>query len=112
MVRENLRYLFQDGRYAEAANALELSAVLRPGQSRTLFDLARARASAGDQKRALEALRQAAAAGFSDAPRAESEPAFAKFKTEPAFLEVLATMRNNPPEAPGRGGEFRGRGFR
>ena len=109
-VRENVRGLWEDSRYEEAASMLELAVLLRPGQSRTLFDLARARAFARDPKRALEALRQAGAAGFSDATRAEAEPAFAKVKGDPAFWEILAEMRNNPPEPERRGGEFGGRG--
>jgi len=43
-------------------------------------------------------LREAAAAGFSDAARAESEPAFARLRGKPEFTEVLAAMRANPAE--------------
>ena len=106
MVRENLRPLFANAEYGEVADMLELATALRPGQSRTLFDLARARAFSRDSKRALEALRQAAAAGLSDATRVESEPAFAKLKSDAAFQEILAVVRANPPE-PERGGRGR-----
>lgn len=105
-VREDVRELLASHDYKRAAEILELAVELRPGQSRTWFDLARARAFARDEKRALEALRQAAAVGFSDASRAEAEPAFAKLKTEPAFLNIVATIRANPPEperGPGEG---------
>lgn len=108
-VRENVRGMFEDGRYEEAADVLELAVLLRPGQSRTLFDLARARGQARNTKGALEALRQAEAAGFSDASRVETDPAFVKLKADPAFLEILAEIRKNPPEPERRGGEFGGR---
>lgn len=96
--RESLRTLFEQEAYAKAISSLELMAALRPGQSRTLFDLARACALHGEKKRALDALRQAAAAGFSDAMRAETDPAFARMKKEPVFQESLVAMRRNPPE--------------
>ena len=43
-----------------------------------------------------------------EAPRVESEPLFAKLKSDAAYQEVLAKIRANPPE-PERGGEFRRR---
>ncbi|MEO5960835.1 MAG: hypothetical protein ABIZ49_11230 [Opitutaceae bacterium] len=104
MVRERLRGMFADEEYSEAANMLEMAAILRPGQTRTLFDLARARAYQRDPKRALQALGEAADAGFSDAERAESEPAFAKLKSDPVFRERLAAIRANPPEPERAGG--------
>ncbi len=103
--REATRGLFDAGNYADAAALLEMLAEVSPGKSRTLYDLARARASSGDRSRALEALRQAAAVGLSDAVRVEAEPAFAKFKGDAEFNAVLATIRANPaePDRPWRG---------
>ncbi|MSU23759.1 MAG: tetratricopeptide repeat protein [Opitutus sp.] len=101
--------MFEQGDYADAAALLEMLVEFRPGQARTLYDLARARAMAGDRKRAIEALKQATAAGFADAPRAEAEPAFAKIKSDAAWPEILATVRANPPEPERRGGDGRGR---
>ena len=107
--RENLRALFDDHAYRAAIAQLELGAALRPGQPRTLFDLARACAHDGQKPRALEALQQAAAAGFSDATRAETDPAFAKLRKEAAFQTALAAIRANPPEPERPGREGRGR---
>ncbi|MEO6569444.1 MAG: hypothetical protein ABIO94_11830 [Opitutaceae bacterium] len=109
MVREDVRGFFTSRDYVSAADMLELAVLLRPGQSRTWFDLARARGYSRDPQRAYEPLRQAVTAGFSDAARAETEPAFAKIKAEPAFQTILAAMRANPPEAERRPGEGRGR---
>ncbi len=107
--RERVRALLAEKEYGSAVALLELAVALRPGQSRPCYDLARACAFAGRRARALEALRQAATAGFSDAARAEAEPAFAKLKGEPAFRKVLEQMRANPPEAERGEGERRGR---
>jgi len=95
-VRENVRTLFDQQSYGEASSLLALFAALRPGQARTYYDLARARAFARETKSALDALAQAAGAGFSDATRVEAEPAFARLKNEPAFQAALAAIRANP----------------
>ncbi|HWA10243.1 MAG TPA: hypothetical protein VG838_12390 [Opitutaceae bacterium] len=100
--REALRALFDQREYGDAAARLELQSVLRPGEARTYYDLARARAFDGAKARALEALKQAVAAGYRDGARAETEPAFAKLTGDPAFRELVAAMRNSPggqPEA-------------
>jgi predicted esterase len=107
--RENLRALFDDHAYHAAIAQLELGAALRPGQPRTLFDLARACAYHGEKSRALEVLQQAAAAGFSDAARVEGEPAFGKLRKEATYQAALAAIRANPPEPDRRGRDGRER---
>jgi dienelactone hydrolase len=104
-VREDVRDLFASRDYKRAAEILELAVELRPGQSRTWFDLARARASSRDAAGALAALRRSAEVGFSDAGRAEADPAFEKLKADPSFQEILVTIRANPPEPERRPGE-------
>lgn len=101
--RDAARALLTSGDYREAAELLEVMVAFRPGQSRTLYDLARARAGAGDRRQALAALEQAAAAGFADVARVEGEGLFAKLRTEPAFKAVMQRIRGNPPEPEGRG---------
>ncbi len=96
--RENVRGMIERGELNTAASLLEVSIAIRPEQARNYFDLARVRALDGDKPRALEALQQAAAHGFSDATRADEEPAFAKLKGEPVWREALAKIRANPPE--------------
>ncbi|MSU47810.1 MAG: hypothetical protein EXS37_01735 [Opitutus sp.] len=101
--RDATRSMFESGDYVEAAALLEMLLEFRPGQSRTLYDLARARAGAGDKKRALEALQLAADAGLSDAARVEAETLFAKLRGEAAYQAALTKIRENPPEPAGRG---------
>jgi len=97
-VREGTTTMLASGEFVDAAGLLEMAVALRPGQARTLYELARARAFGGEKAKALDALRQAAAAGFSDAARVESEPAFAKLKGDAAFQAQLAGIRANPAE--------------
>jgi predicted esterase len=104
--REATRVMFENHDYAEAATLLEMLVELRPGQTRTLYDLARARAGAGDRRRALETLTQTAEAGFSDAAKLETEPLFAKLRSDAAYQAALAKVKSNPPEPAGRGREF------
>lgn len=104
MVREGVRSFFTTHEYNEAANMLELAVALHPGQSRTLFDLARAQAGSGDRKDALVTLALAADAGLADATRVESDPLIAKLRTDPKYPEILAKIRANPPEPESRRG--------
>ena len=101
--REATRSLFESGDYGEAAELLEMLVAFRPEQARTLYDLARARAGAGDRAKALAALGQAAEAGFADAARVEAEVLFKKLIAEPAYRAALTKIRGNPPEPAGRG---------
>jgi hypothetical protein len=101
--RDATRSMFENEDYVEAADLLEVLVELRPGQTRTLYDLARARAGMGDRKRALEVLQLAADAGFADVPRVEAEKLFAKMRNDPAYAAALAKIRANPPEPVGRG---------
>lgn len=101
--RELTKAMFEAGEYSVAATLLELQLEVRPGQSRTLYDLARARAGTNDRKAALETLTRAAEAGFSDAPRVEGEKLFAKLRGEAAYQAALAKIKSNPPEPIGRG---------
>ena len=104
--REKLRGLLEQHAYGEATALLELITALRPGQSHTLFELARVYALAGEKQHALAALAQTAAAGFSNPARTETEPAFSKLRREPAFQAALEKIRANPPET--ERAEYRG----
>ncbi len=97
--RDLTRVAFEQEEYASAAGMLEMMAALRPGQSRTYYDLARARALDGDRKRALAALKQAVEAGYGDRPRVQAEPAFKKLAGDAAFQDLLGKM--NPTGEPG-----------
>lgn len=98
--RPAVRQLFDQKDYPAAAERLEMQVALRPGEPRTYYDLARARAFDGDKPRALAALRQALAAGFRDGTRAEAEPAFRKLGRDPGFHELLVAMATAAAAAP------------
>jgi poly(3-hydroxybutyrate) depolymerase len=90
---ETVRDLLRRESYAEAEPVLEMMVLLRPDRPQAYFDLARCRAHGGDRKGAIASLQQAAAAGFNDAARVEADAAFAGYRKEPAFLDVLSAMR-------------------
>jgi hypothetical protein len=90
---ENARELMRTESYSDAEPLLEMMTLLRPDRPQAYFDLARCLAHEGDRKRALATLQQAAAAGFKDASRIESEKVFASLRSEPAFLELVSAMR-------------------
>jgi predicted esterase len=87
--REALR---QDD-FAAAVPWLEMAVLVRPERTQAHFDLARARASLGDRKRAIAALQQAVTAGFRDAARVKAEKAFDKLRTDPEFVAVVETIK-------------------
>lgn len=101
--REAARAMFEQGDFHEAALLLEILLEFRPGQSRTLYDLARARAGSGQKKEALRTLREAADAGFADGKRVDGEVLFAKWRDDPLYQAALKQIRENPPEPLGRG---------
>lgn len=88
MTRETVRGAFEAHEYGKAIGLLELAVALRPSESKHAFDLARAHAYDGNRAAAIAALEQAAAAGFSDSARVESDPAFAPLRSDPKFKEA------------------------
>ena len=91
--RESVRALLDQREFGAAAARLELIAAVRPDRAQTFFDLARARALAGDGKRALAALQQAVALGFKDGARLAGEPAFERLRHDPKFQELAAATK-------------------
>ena len=79
--------------YAQVVPMLELMAALRPERAQTFYDLAYAHARNGEKKHAVDALKQAAAAGFKDAARVAAEPAFAPLHADAAYQAVIVAMK-------------------
>jgi hypothetical protein len=52
-------------------------------------------ARAGDKKKTLEALKNAADKGFSDAARIEQESGFDKLRNDPRYEQALEAVRQN-----------------
>ncbi len=93
MARETARGFFEQKDYDNAEAYLEFGVALRPDHKAVWFDLARAHAFNGNRKRALESLEQAVVVGYSNTAQAESEPAFAKLRSDPRFQTALEKMR-------------------
>ena len=65
----------------------------RPENAGGWYALALASAASGNTNRALEALEQAAAKGWTAWERMEAEPLLAKVRRDPRYAEILAKMR-------------------
>ena len=90
---ERVRELMSQKQYGDAARAAETAVAVRPENANAWYSLAVAQAAAGNTKRALEALEQAAAKGFRGWDRAESEPLLAKARKDPRYQKVLDGMK-------------------
>lgn len=89
---ETGRSLVSGGKYGEAAELLSVAAEIAPKWPDVFYDLAAARARSGDAKKAFEALRQAVDAGFADAARLRTDPAFESLRADPEFARILDTI--------------------
>ncbi len=90
--RELVRSYFQQEDYADAEVFLSALVAFDPADSRTPYDLARARARLDDRKGSLAALADAVKAGYTNAAQAAAEPAFAKLREDAGFKALLAKM--------------------
>ncbi len=79
---EAARDLAERRDYRRAAAILEMMAGIRPERAQTFYDLARTRALSGDKKKALAALKQAAALD-------PENPALKALSSDPAFKKIL-----------------------
>ena len=93
--------LADQGKPGEAAEALDVAADLAPKSPEVHYRLAAARASDGDRKRAIEALRRAVEEGFADAARLGVDPAFQQLRDESEFRRLLETIHKDEPDTPG-----------
>ena len=90
---EHTRELMAQERYRDAARTAEEAVFARPENSGVWYGLAVASAAAGDTNRALEALEQAAAKGWSDWALMEGEPLLGKVRRQARYAAILAEMR-------------------
>jgi poly(3-hydroxybutyrate) depolymerase len=82
---ERIRDLMTQKKYDEAARAAEVAVTARSDSANAWYTLAVAQAGAGYTKRALEAMEQAVANGFSNWALAEQEPLLAKVRRDPRY---------------------------
>ncbi len=83
----------QNKKYGNAAFRLEMMGQIRPDNPRIFYRLSRIHAVAGNKKDALRALRNAIAKGFKDSADLETNPDFSTIRTDPAFLDILGTIK-------------------
>jgi hypothetical protein len=81
-----------------AALSLEIAAAFKPDSVVAWYDLACARARAGDSRRALEALKTAIDKGFPDAKHVATDPDLESLHGLPEFQELIKRI---PASAPG-----------
>lgn len=83
-------------RYRHAAVVLEVAAQIRPGAPAVLYNLACARALSGRREKALDALRAAVDAGFSDRRLLETDSDLDSLRRSDAYRQIVAAL---PPAA-------------
>jgi Flp pilus assembly protein TadD len=69
-----------------------VAAQIRPGTPVVLYNLACAQALSGRREKALDALRAAVDAGFSDRRLLETDPDLESLRQEDGFRELLAGL--------------------
>ena len=87
--------LFDAGEYRSALTYFQLQATIHPESSAIQYRLAVTYARAGEKNKALDALKNAADKGFSDAARLEQETGFDKLRNDPRYGQVLKVVRQN-----------------
>lgn len=89
------RYLAaRDG--TRALVAFQILDEIRPGRPDVTYGLASARALLGERKKALKALGEAVALGFSDRAAVAVDPAWEGLRADPEFAAILASMAKVP----------------
>ncbi len=85
---EASRDLMQRKNYSEAISKLEVAARIRPERAQVHYDLARARALAGDRRKAIESLQAALNKGLQDRARISADPAFERLHGDARFRKL------------------------
>ena len=75
---------------------LEVQAEVRSEPAGLQYRLAVCYAGSGDKKKAVDALKRAAAGGFGDAARIDAEPAFAKLREDVRFKQIVDEIKARP----------------
>jgi len=87
--------LFDSGEYRSALAYFELQAALHPESAAVHYRIAVTHGRARNTKKALEALKNAAEKGFSDAARIDQEPGFEPLRNDARYQRVLEAVRAN-----------------
>ena len=92
-LEQTARAHFSLQEYEPAAAMFEAVLLVQPARPGLYFDLARCRASSGENAPALRALAEAVASGYENAGRFATEPAFAPLRDDPEFAQLLAKVK-------------------
>jgi hypothetical protein len=90
--------LLEQKRNTRALTCLEIAAQATPMNPYILYDLARAQALNGQQKKALSTLLAAVEKGFNDADHVEGDRAFEDLRSKADFQKALVKMRDGKPQ--------------
>jgi Flp pilus assembly protein TadD len=85
-------------RNTQALACLEIAAQTAPSNPYISYDLARAQALNGQNKKALSTLQAAVEKGFNDADQVEGDRAFEGLRSEADYQKALAKMRDGKPQ--------------
>jgi tetratricopeptide (TPR) repeat protein len=87
------RDFIEERRYARAAASLEVAVAIHPDNAIVWYNLACARALAGDKKQAVEALGQSIDRGFRNLDHIESDSDLDSIRARDDFREVVRALR-------------------
>jgi tetratricopeptide (TPR) repeat protein len=91
--------LLGENKNAQALTCLEIAVQAAPRNPYILYDLARAQALNGQQKKAVSTLQAAFEKGFNRADQVEGDRAFDGLRGKADFQKALAKMREGKPQA-------------
>ncbi len=89
---EKGRLLVSEKRYAEGADSFLRAVQARPDANWTWFELATARAGAGNKRGAIDALAKAIEHGFRDRSRIDQEPLFNRYRNDRKFQAAVDSI--------------------
>lgn len=89
------RRLMEQKSYRAAVSSLSVAARIKPDEPGVHYNLACARARAGDVEPALAALKRAVELGFADADLMASDPDLVRLRDKPGFRAILAELRRS-----------------
>lgn len=107
-LREQVRVLFGQKKYAEGAEVCRQMIALVPQAAESHYNLACALVHLEKKDEALAALAKAADAGFADAALMEKDEDLASLRSEPRYRELLAKVKANDEAQVEKGQEIPG----
>jgi len=101
--RARLIYANQLGRAGRREDAIRegtKALTLTPGDPHMLYNAACMYASLGESSRAIDTLRQAVEAGYTNVGWMQNDPDLIPLRDEPAYVDLLRLMKSRPTSAP------------